>query len=245
MTAAQARSILGLPSGTDEAEIARAFRRAVKAVHPDLPGGDPERFRQVIEAHKLLKSLTVGQFSFPPAAQPAEPPAASRGAWSKPAPTRTLRLKISVCEALFGGERRLEIDAGRSVDVQLPAGLRAGESLRLAEAGEDGRHLFVKIIMNHEPGLSVRGHDVWFEVSVEPSQMIEGAHLEVDTPRGRRAFPAPRTVEFGGLVRLRGEGLPARGPHPVGDLILRVSAGAADESLARRLLRRFSARWAA
>ena len=241
MTAGQARQLLGLPLGADAAALARAFRTAVKAAHPDRAGGDVERLRQVIEAHKLLRSMAALRMDFTPApaAPPPEPAKPARPAHF------SLRLQVSVCEALFGGERRLEIDAGRCVDVRLPAGLRAGETLRLPEATADGIDVMLKIAMATEPGLAVRGHDVWLDVAADREQLTEGARLEVDTPRGRRAFLAPRSVEFGGLVRLRGEGLPARGPHPAGDLILQVTSGSADEPLARRLLRRFSARWAA
>jgi curved DNA-binding protein len=49
-----------------------------------------------------------------------------------------------------------------------------------------------------------------------------------------------------GLVRLPGQGLPARGPHPAGDLFLRLEVlGDGAESAARSQLKRFWAAWAA
>ncbi|MBO9560101.1 MAG: molecular chaperone DnaJ, partial [Caulobacter sp.] len=54
-----------------------------------------------------------------------------------------------------------------------------------------------------------------------------------------------------GLVRLPGQGLPARGPHRAGDLFLRLEAlgegigGEGTESAARSQLKRFAAAWAA
>jgi curved DNA-binding protein len=237
MTAGRARQLLGLPPGADLASVSRAFRSAVKQVHPDRPGGDAERLRQVIEAHRLLTSLANVGLDFPPAAAPSPRP--------QRAQSRPHRIQLSVCEALFGGERRIEIEQSRFFDVRLPAGLRAGETLRLADGDGAGRDVLLLVAQSAEAGLRVRGHDVWLDVPVERGQLTEGSRLEVDTPRGRRAFLSPRSLEGGGLVRLKGEGLPARGPHPAGDLILQLVAGAHDESLAQRLLRRFSARWAA
>ena len=235
MTVGRARQLLGLHFGADADAVGRAFRTAVKAAHPDRPGGDVDQLRQVIEAHRLMQTLAEARQAFAAAVQPAEP---------KPAPLRSIRLQISVCEALFGGERRIEVD-DRTVDVALPAGLRAAEALRLPAADAEGEDLLLRITVESEPGLSVRGHDVWLDVAAAPEQLMQGARLEIDTPRGRRAFLAPKAVEGGGLVRLRGEGLPERGRHPAGDLILRVTPGSADEPVAQRLLRRFAARWAA
>jgi len=235
MTVAQARLRLGVEFGADAEAVGRAFRAAVKSVHPDRPGGDVDELRQVIEAQRVLQSLALARQAFTPAPVPAPP---------KPEPPRSIRLQIRVCEALFGGERRIDV-GGRIVDVSLPAGLRAAEALRLPAAGSDGVDVLLRIGVDAEPGLSVRGHDVWQDVAADQDQLVQGARLEIDTPRGRRAFLAPRAVEGGGLVRLRGEGLPPRGRHPAGDLILRVTAGSADEPIAQRLLRRFAARWAA
>lgn len=50
-----ALNLLGLPPAADGETLRRAFNAAVKASHPDRPGGDHERLRQVIEAYSLLR----------------------------------------------------------------------------------------------------------------------------------------------------------------------------------------------
>ena len=47
MTPKKARQVLNAPSGANPDELTRAFRAAVKEVHPDC-GGDPIRLRQII-----------------------------------------------------------------------------------------------------------------------------------------------------------------------------------------------------
>ena len=237
MSAGQARELLGLPSDADAAALGRAYRTAVKAVHPDLGGGDPERLRQVIEAHRLLKSLRETRVVFTPAPQnPAAGP-------------QMLPVKVTLEEAVKGGRRRLALPDGRTLEVRLPKGLRTGDVLRVRRAkGED---LLVHISLQPEPGVTVRGGDLWLEVTAPVGQVKAGARLELDTPRGRRALIAPDGVAEGKPIRLKGQGLPARGGHPAGDLILklRLDGSAQEPTLAeptaKSLLRRFSARWAA
>jgi curved DNA-binding protein len=230
MTPKQAREVLNAPAGAGEHEIGKAYRAAVKAAHPDH-GGDADRLREVIEAHRILKAMAVGRHAFPTAPRPQ----------ARPAPRRHL-LEISVTEALFGGRRRAFLD-GRTLEVKLPAGLRAGETLRLSGAGADGSDLMVRIAIAADPQLAVRGDDVW--LAAKAPHHLSG-RLEVDTPRGRRAVWLTRKVGSKRLMRLAGEGLPARGDRPAGDLIVRLETMKAPvETPAREKLRRFAGAWAA
>ena len=231
MTVGQARELLGLAPDADAAALGCAYRAAVKAVHPDLGGGDPERLRQVIEAHRLLKSLGAARVMFAPVPRKA------------PSGPRTLSARISLGEAMAGGRRRLTLPDGQALQVRLPKGLRGGDMLRLRPRA--GAEVLVRISLMAEPGVTVRGGDLWLEVSAV-GQVRPGARLEVDTPRGRRALTAPEGMAEGKPIRLKGQGLPARGRHAAGDLILRLKTDpAAEEPVSKTLLRRFSARWAA
>ncbi len=233
MTASQARELLGLAAGADGKALVRAYRAAVKAAHPDRPGGDAERLRRVIEAHQLLSSLFEARLNMLPA----------RRAQPRPAPER-LKLQISIAEAMAGAERRLEV-GGRALDVRIPAGMRPGESVRLANAGAEGANVYVQVVVAAGGGLCLRGHDVWQDCAVASEQLTPCARVEVETPRGARAFSTPLAVRHGSLVRLKGEGLPARGRHPAGDLILRLMLKETAGGGAAEKLRSFSARWAA
>jgi len=234
MTFGEARELLGLRPGADGPTIAQAYRAAVKAAHPDRDGGDVERLRQVIEAHRLLTSVIPDKLTFTVMRRPAEPRAAA---------PRRLGLQISIEEALFGSERALETGPGRQLNVRLPAGLKSGDALRLAGA-DDGSDLLLQVSVAPEPGLAVRGADLWVEVEIDGEALQDGGCLEVDTPRGRQVFLAPRANEDSGvvMVRFKGQGLPARGSHPVGDMVISLTVR---ESRGRALLRRFSSRWAA
>lgn len=232
MTAGQARELLGLPLGADAAALGRAYRTAVKAAHPDLRGGDAERLRQVIEAHRVLKSLAEARLAFTPATR------------AKPPEPQTFGLKITLREALFGGQRPVTVADGRTLNVRLPRGLRPGDALKLARMGQDGADIVALVSIEKADGVEVKGDHLWIEVCARVSQLKPGKRLEVDTPRGRRAIVAPEGAAEGLSIRLKGQGLPARGKRPAGDLIVRLSLQT-EETASKKLLRRFSARWAA
>ncbi|MGZ8362266.1 MAG: DnaJ C-terminal domain-containing protein [Caulobacteraceae bacterium] len=230
MTPQTARKVLNAPQDANIETLSRIFREAVKQHHPDS-GGDAERLREAIEAHRVLKSLAACRLNLGPSMWPARE--------AKPRPHR---IEISVLEAIHGGERRVKIE-GRAIDVTLPPGMRAGETLRLTGAGRGGSDIFLKIGVANQPGLVVRGDDIWVEArAVLPAG---GGRVEIDTPRGRRAIWLSHKVGSRKLTRLAGEGLPARGSRKAGDLFVRIEANeTAPETPAQAMLRRFTGAWA-
>ena len=47
-------ALLGVDPNASRDQIRQAYRREIKACHPDRPGGDPERARALDEARTLL-----------------------------------------------------------------------------------------------------------------------------------------------------------------------------------------------
>lgn len=54
LTAQEAYDTLDLEPGADEGTVRDAYRRKVKEVHPDQPGGDEDRFKAVQAAYERL-----------------------------------------------------------------------------------------------------------------------------------------------------------------------------------------------
>ena len=99
----------------------------------------------------------------------------------------------------------------------------------------------------NRPEILVRGDDLWINASVSSRTLAEGGRIAIETPVGRRIVWLTRKAGERKLVRLVGQGLPARGPHRQGHLFLRLAPAKTDkiDSAARTLLRRFAAAWAA
>jgi len=219
-----AREVLGVGPLVTPGELRRAFRDAAKRAHPDRPGGGAERFRRVVEAYHKLQMLQPGaeRIIQPPAPRPPEPGV----------------LEISPLMALRGGLAERTV-GGKRVRIRLPAGLRAGDVVRTA-----GGALHVAI--RGTPQMLVRGDDLWVTVAVIPRVLEDGGRVALETPLGRRIVWLTQKAGERKLVRLVGQGLPARGSHRQGHLFLRLAPreGQAN-SAARNLLRRFTAAWAA
>jgi curved DNA-binding protein len=225
LTLFAARALLGVGPEADERALRKAYREAAKRAHPDRPTGDAALFRDVQAAYRLLQDALARPTNFPPVV--AAPPIVDR-----------VFLDIDIATAVSGGAEELSID-GRRLRLKLPAGLRAGDKVRLMD---------VLFEVRHRPldGALVRGDDLWLTGKVAPRVLAEGGRVEADTPLGpRQAWISTKAADRG-LVRLAGQGLPARANHRAGDLFLRLEASESEkDSLARSLLRRFAAAWAA
>jgi len=225
-----ARELLGVSPLASAADLRRAFREAAKAAHPDRPGGAEDRFRQVVAAYHRLQPLPR------PADRIVQPPAhrSQRGGPPEPAV-----LVLSPLVALHGGAVVHTLFDGRRIRVKLPPGLRSGDTVRAAGAE-------LSVVLHGSPEVLVRGDDLWITVAVSPRLLAQGGRVVLETPIGRRVVWLSQKAGERRLVRLAGQGLPARGKRPQGHLFLRLSPAAGEaDSAARTLLRRFAAAWAA
>lgn len=224
MTARLARARLGVGPGADERALRAAFREAAKRDHPDRPGGDAVAFRELVEAYRVLKATGPEPLEHAPV--PAAPA------------LRRAELEIPPEIAVLGGLALVEAADGRRLRVALPPGMRPGEAVRA------GAESFTVVVRGD--GAIVRGDDLWITAPVDPAILTDGGRVAIMTPRGERTVWVNRKAGARALVRLPGEGLPARDDHRQGDLFVRLAAGAARaEGPARRLLRQFAAAWAA
>jgi len=218
----RALALLGLKGESDAATLRAAFRQAVKATHPDRAGGDAARLRLVIEAYGLLKAGRPA-----PVARPERP--------APPAPPSVLYLHLGPALAAAGGEVIAPLPGDRRIRVAVPAGLRDGDRVRAGEVT-----LTVKVVA--EADLTLRGDDLWLTATL-PGDAPRGGRLGVATPSGHKDIWIGRRALSRGLVRLTGEGLPARGPHAAGDMFVRLRTASRSESGARSRLRAFRAAW--
>ena len=223
----QAREILGVSLLATAAELRLAFREAAKLAHPDRPGGDAERFRLAVEAYRLLSAPKITDSIIQPPATVV-----------RPAPVDS-RLDITPLLAMNGGVLMHRLASGRRLKITLPEGLRTGDTLRVGD-------IEFEITVRGEGEMLVRGDDLWLTVPLDPGLLAQGGRVALDTPLGRRVVWVTRKAGERGLVRLVGQGLPARGPHRQGHLFLRLAAQVrTTDSAARTLRRRFAAAWAA
>lgn len=223
----QALALLGLSRPVDAETTRRAFLNAVKAARPDQPGGDAERFRDVIAAWHLIQTQAPPCPSLPP-------------------PARRLRshptLSIDPLMALNGGKVDVR-HRSRSFRLTLPAGLRAGDHVRMKGVGRDGSDLFLSVLIRPAHGLSVLGDDLFMTADVPPRVLEDGGRIEVMTHAGNRNAWVVAGLEPPVRLRLKGMGLPARANRAAGHLFITLNPAEDTPSAAEHLLDRFARVW--
>ena len=130
---------------------------------------------------------------------------------------REAALELSLEEALAGGRRRLSLDGEGGFEVEIPAGVREGQRIRIAGKGAAGRgggpagDLYLLVHLRPHPRFRREGDDLQVDVRVTPWEAALGATVPVRTLSGNAQVRVPAGSSSGRRLRLRGRGLPARG----------------------------------
>ncbi len=147
------------------------------------------------------------------------------------------KVLIDLEDAFHGAQRSISLrmpefdDEGRGVlrertlDVNIPKGIREGQHLRLAGQGGPGLgngaagDLFLEIVFKPHPRLRVDGRDLYVDLPLAPWEAALGASVPVATPDGELTLTIPPNSAAGRKLRLKGRGIPGNSPTtPAGDL---------------------------
>ena len=126
-------------------------------------------------------------------------------------------LELSLEDALAGSRRRLALEDGRNVEVNIPAGVREGQRIRLAGQGAAGRDggpsgdLYLLVRLKPHSTFRRRGDDLDLDLPIAPWEAALGATVPVPTLTGTAQVRVPAGSPSGRRLRLRGRGLPKQG----------------------------------
>ena len=126
----------------------------------------------------------------------------------------------------------------RTLHVNIPKGVRAGQHLRLSGQGGPGTgqgqagDLYLEIVFRPHPGFRVDGRDVYFDLPLAPWEAALGAAVTAPTPEGSVHLSIPPNSGAGRKLRLKGKGIPG---DPPGDLyaVLQIVLPPADSERAK------------
>jgi curved DNA-binding protein len=136
-------------------------------------------------------------------------------------------LELTLAEAARGGRRSVRMGDGRNYEVNVPAGVRDGQRIRLAGEGGQGSgggpsgDLFLRVALKPDRRFRLAGRDLHTEVAVAPWEAALGATVEVPTLDGSAKVKVPAGSSSGRRLRLRGQGYPD-GKGGKGDLYASV-----------------------
>jgi curved DNA-binding protein len=123
-------------------------------------------------------------------------------------------LPVTVEELIHSGRRRITLNGGRSLEVEIPRGAREGTVLRLAGQGEPGVNggppgdVYLRLRLIPHPRYRVVGDDLEMDLSLWPWQAVLGTGVRIETPEGPVTLTVPPGTQTGRRLRLRGRGLP-------------------------------------
>ena len=129
------------------------------------------------------------------------------------------------CPTCQGSGRTRQVKRYR---VNVPAGVRDGSRVRLADKGEAGPRggpagdLYVVTHVADSPVFKRKGDNLEVEVPITVPEAIRGATIEVPTLAGTKRIRVPPGTKHGSVQRLRGEGPPRLGGRGRGDIHYRL-----------------------
>jgi DnaJ-class molecular chaperone len=115
----------------------------------------------------------------------------------------------------------------KSIETNIPAGVRNGATLRLAGKGSPGSNgkpagdLYLKIRVRPHPKFTTSGNNLETEIFVAPWQAVLGAKVQIPTLEGQVEMTIPPDTQNGSRLRLREQGLKKR-KGGSGDLFVRL-----------------------
>lgn len=169
----------------------------------------------------------------------------------------TYKLALFLEEAKTGVQRQIKLrpheasgfarsESGtRTLNVKIPAGVVAGQRIRLAGQGEPGvaggkaGDLFLEIELAPHPLFEVDGKNLLLTLPVSPWEAALGTRVTVPTLGGSVTLTIPKGSTSGRKLRLKGKGL---GKEPAGDLMvtLEVTVPAKHSETAEALYRQLA-----
>lgn len=136
-------------------------------------------------------------------------------------------MTVDFLEAAKGATRRVTMPDGATLDVNIPAGVRDGQTLRLKGKGQPGvgggEHgdALVQIAVSPHEAFERDGLDILLELPVSLDEAILGGEVEAPTIAGAVKMKIPKGANSGDTLRLRGRGIHAKGGKK-GDQLVRL-----------------------
>lgn len=126
-------------------------------------------------------------------------------------------IQVSFDAAAFGKKETIHLkdENGKvqSLEVNIPAGIETGQSIRLKGKGSPGYNggvagdLFLKVTVSDKPGFKRKGQDIYNKVTIPFITAVLGGDVTVETIYGNVRCSIKPGTQSGSKLRLRGKGI--------------------------------------
>ncbi len=133
-------------------------------------------------------------------------------------------MTVSLEEAVKGVEKRVRLPTGKELNVKIPAGVVAGQQIRLKGQGETAPghrpgDLLITVSIAPHAFFKVEGSDLRVDLPITLYEAVLGGKVRVPTLGGAVELSIPKNTSSGRTFRLKGKGLP-RATGSTGDLFV-------------------------
>jgi DnaJ-class molecular chaperone len=136
----------------------------------------------------------------------------------------SVAMTVSLEEAVKGGEKRVRLPTGKELNIKIPAGVTAGQQIRLKGQGETAPghppgDLLITVSIAPHPFFKVDGSDLRVDLPITLYEAVLGGKVRVPTLGGAVELSIPKNTSSGRTFRLKGKGLP-KAAGAAGDLFV-------------------------
>jgi len=167
------------------------------------------------------------------------------------------RILIDLEDAFTGAKRAIQlkvpkvtadghvITEPRTLNVNIPKGVRIGQHIRLKGQGTPGLgkgtagDLYLEVEFKPHPHYHAEGRDLYLDLPVAPWEAALGGKVKAPTPTGTVDVTIPANSSQGRKMRLKGRGIPGKTP---GDLyiVLQIALPPSDNDKAKELYKKMA-----
>jgi DnaJ-class molecular chaperone len=135
----------------------------------------------------------------------------------------SVTMSVSLEEAVNGVEKRVRLPTGKELNVKIPAGVVAGQQIRLKGQGDTAPghppgDLLITVSIAPHAFFKVDGSDLRVDLPITLYEAVLGGKVRVPTLGNAVELSIPKNTSSGRTFRLKGKGLPKAGGS--GDLFV-------------------------
>ena len=136
----------------------------------------------------------------------------------------SVAMTVSLEESVKGAEKRVRLPTGKELNVRIPAGVTAGQQIRLKGQGETAPghrpgDLLITVSIAPHPFFKVDGGDLRVDLPITLYEAVLGGKVRVPTLGNAVELSIPKNTSSGRIFRLKGKGLP-KAAGATGDLFV-------------------------
>jgi DnaJ-class molecular chaperone len=136
----------------------------------------------------------------------------------------SVAMTVSLEESVKGVEKRVRLPTGKELNVKIPAGVTAGQQIRLKGQGETAPghrpgDLLITVSIAPHAFFKVDGSDLRVDLPITLYEAVLGGKVRVPTLGSAVELSIPKNTSSGRTFRLKGKGLP-KPAGPTGDLFV-------------------------